>query len=289
MEADMEVFLRPVRVEFIDLTGRGGKRSGHDFLTENACIVSSCIRGGIDLLITAEKKTKRHTIPAGRMSSYSCYCKGCRISCSCDQPSQMLQVVFPFATLFSLLEKNKFSAHFPETGNDQEKSSMVRDITPPMYRIIGIIKDALPQDHEPDLFVLAKAFELLWLYVNSLPLNQGPRINQYDRRAVQEALHILEMNLEAPPRLVELASRAGMSASKFKKLFPRVCGIPPYEYLRKKRMEKAMYLLVQGNMSVTEVAMEVGYSSLSHFAKAFFKEFDITPSRVRSQAPQESK
>lgn len=46
---------------------------------------------------------------------------------------------------------------------------------------------------------LAKAFELLWLQFNSAPVAQGPRINMYDRRAIQEALHIMGSNLEAPP------------------------------------------------------------------------------------------
>lgn len=48
-------------------------------------------------------------------------------------------------------------------------------------------------------------------------------------------------------------------------------------------MEKAMVLLRQGEMNVTEVAMDVGYSSISHFAKAFRRTFDMSPSKVRSR------
>ncbi len=137
------------------------------------------------------------------------------------------------------------------------------------------------------MYLTLKALELLWLFFSSDFSKIEKNINSNDLIAIRKSVVILKDNMESPPCLNELAKEVGMSASKFKVLFPRIYGMPPYEYLRQKKMEKAMSLLLNSEMNVTEVAMEVGYSSLSHFSKAFFKAYKIKPSRVRKQ-PDES-
>jgi AraC-like DNA-binding protein len=82
-----------------------------------------------------------------------------------------------------------------------------------------------------------------------------------------------------------LAGQAGVSVSKLKLLFHRVCGVPPFGYLRRVRMEKARELLIYSRMNVTEVALEVGYTSLSHFSKAFTAHYGMSPSQVRRDRP----
>ena len=72
-----------------------------------------------------------------------------------------------------------------------------------------------------------------------------------------------------------------MSVSKFKQVFSRNCGKPPYVYLLEVRLERAMCLLRGEGLRVTQAAMEVGYSNLSCFAKAFEARFGIKPSRAR--------
>jgi AraC-like DNA-binding protein len=228
-----------------------------------------------------------YSIPAGRFGFYSCPGDNCHISCASDECSKVLQLLFPFETLFFLLGDSRLPPEFAVERNDGGIAGIIREITPPMNRTIGVLKDALLLSTGSNLLILAKALELLWLYLSSVPFAQEARIHENDRKAIQEALLILTSNLESPPRLEELANTVGMSASKFKNLFPKTCGMTPYGYLRKKRMEKAMYLLLRGQMNVTQVAMEVGYSNISHFAKAFFKEFNINPSQVRHSARKE--
>jgi AraC-like DNA-binding protein len=57
--------------------------------------------------------------------------------------------------------------------------------------------------------------------------------------------------------------------------------MPAFSYLRKARMERAMYLIRRNEMNITEVAYEVGYSSLSQFSRAFGEHFGIRPSQAR--------
>jgi AraC-like DNA-binding protein len=281
--------LRPVCAECINLTDPfGTEQSKREIFAEDACIIVFCIAGKISLFATVKNQISKYSIPAGRFGVYSCPDGNCHISCASDQCSRILQLLFPFETLFSLLGDSRLPPELAVAGTDGEIAGIIREITPPMNRTIGALKDALLWSKGLNLFILAKALELLWLYFNSVPFTREERIDEDDRKAIQEALLILNSNLESPPRLEKLANTVGMSASKFKNLFPKTCGMPPYGYLRKKRMEKAMYLLIRGQMNVTQVAMEVGYSSISHFAKAFFKEFDINPSQVRHSTRKEN-
>lgn len=117
------------------------------------------------------------------------------------------------------------------------------------------------------------------------------RVTSFDRDVVGKSQFILESNLEDPPSLGELARQVGVSSAKLKQIFPKVCGMPPYTYLRKLRMEKAFSLLNGdgGEMNVTETAYSVGYNSLSHFSKVFESYFGIKPSKLRNQQQEENR
>jgi AraC-like DNA-binding protein len=81
-----------------------------------------------------------------------------------------------------------------------------------------------------------------------------------------------------PPGINKLARLAAMSPSKLKNSFKEIYGLPVYQYFQKHRMNKAKAMLLSRKYTVREVGMEVGYSNLSNFAKAFKKSFDQLPS-----------
>ncbi|RXK85364.1 helix-turn-helix transcriptional regulator [Filimonas effusa] len=82
-----------------------------------------------------------------------------------------------------------------------------------------------------------------------------------------------------PPPTIELLSKsAAMSATKLKRDFKLLYGLPIYEYYQRHRMKKARQLLMEGVHSIKEVGIMVGYSNLSHFAVSFKKEFGVLPS-----------
>lgn len=81
-----------------------------------------------------------------------------------------------------------------------------------------------------------------------------------------------------PPGINRLARLAVMSPSKLKNSFKEIFGLPIGQYFQKHRMNKAKAMLLSRKYSVREVGIEVGYSNLSNFAKAFRKAFDQLPS-----------
>jgi AraC-like DNA-binding protein len=160
----------------------------------------------------------------------------------------------------------------------------VQTITQQMSRTIGDIKHTLRHHDDGCLYVMAKGLELLAMCCRPDIAEHRSQYRMEDCKAIQEAQTLLHDNLENPPSLAQLAAEIGMSMSKLKILFPKMVGCPPYVYLRRLRMERAMALLVENGMNVTEVAMEVGYNSISYFTKAFYKQFGVYPSRARRQA-----
>lgn len=137
----------------------------------------------------------------------------------------------------------------------------------------------------PSLQAMIGLLELVWRFAGSPDPTVASGVRDSDRHALAGVCATLERNLDRPPSLKALAAQAGMSVSKLKLLFPQVYGITPYAYLRRLRMHKAYTLLTTSGMNVTEVALEVGYSSLSHFSRTFAECYGVFPSRLRLSKP----
>lgn len=98
------------------------------------------------------------------------------------------------------------------------------------------------------------------------PLPRHVRVN---RERVERARYLLERDLENPPSLEMLAADLQVSPFHLSRLFTDETGMSIPKFLRLRRMEIAAELLREGKKSVTEIAMMVGYSSLSSFNRAF--------------------
>src|SRR5881227_4044324 len=81
-----------------------------------------------------------------------------------------------------------------------------------------------------------------------------------------------------------LARDAHMSAGHFSRQFRLAYGESPYSYLMTRRVERAMALLRRGDLSVTEVCFEVGFSSLGTFSTRFAELVGVPPSVYRREA-----
>jgi AraC-like DNA-binding protein len=104
------------------------------------------------------------------------------------------------------------------------------------------------------------------------------------RRQIEQAemaAELLTKDFEVVPTLSKLAQEVGLSRCRLTEVFRKVHGTTPFAYLRSKRLEWAKELLIRGEVNVTEAALATGYSSLSHFTKAFTDHFNLHPSELR--------
>jgi AraC-like DNA-binding protein len=91
----------------------------------------------------------------------------------------------------------------------------------------------------------------------------------------------------AQPLDVEaLARGVHMSAGHLSREFKLAYGESPYSYLMTRRIERAMAMLLRGDLSVTEVCFAVGCSSLGTFSTRFTELVGVPPSTYRRQAPR---
>ena len=108
------------------------------------------------------------------------------------------------------------------------------------------------------------------------------------RRAVGAALWLDERSAE-PLTLDEMARTAGLSPFHFLRLFSRVIGVTPHQYLVRARLRRAARLLAQESLSITEIALEVGFADLSNFVRTFGRAAGRSPSQFRRGSPADRK
>ncbi len=102
---------------------------------------------------------------------------------------------------------------------------------------------------------------------------------------VNRVIDHIEVNLDRPLSLAELANVAHFSRYHFHRIFGAMVGEPLNAFVQRLRLEKAARLLVEHpHSSILEVAMDCGFSSSATFARSFKEAFSMTASQWRAQA-----
>jgi AraC-like DNA-binding protein len=91
----------------------------------------------------------------------------------------------------------------------------------------------------------------------------------------------IEAHLADPISLANLAAIARLSPYHFARAFKRSFGMPPHRLHTARRIERAKTLLAQPTLSITEIALEVGFGETSSFTAAFRRLVGCTPSSYR--------
>ena len=196
---------------------------------------------------------------------------------------------------FATLEFSR--AHLQKQFVDNEA-----DLAPEIRRIIfndineAVVAPTRPMSIEQRAVVaslaeppVAKAAQILWYQSKALELmahflfvTKDPeffcmRHKRVARERVERVKELLARDLVNPPALEALGQEVGCSPFYLSRIFSREVGLTIPQYLRNLRMERAAELLRTGRYNVTEAATEVGYSSLSHFSKAFCETIGCCP------------
>lgn len=100
-------------------------------------------------------------------------------------------------------------------------------------------------------------------------------------RTTRRCQELMRARLSEDISLDELAAEAQLSPFHFARMFKQSVGVSPRVYLTQLRLERACELLEQTDLSITEIALEVGYSSNQVLARVFSKYQRISPSDYR--------
>jgi AraC-like DNA-binding protein len=104
-------------------------------------------------------------------------------------------------------------------------------------------------------------------------------VSGYERIAhLRRARDLMDLRFADPLDLDQMAAHAGFSKFHFARAFKEAYGETPANYLSRRRLERAKDLLRSANLTVTEVCMLVGFSSLGSFSSRFSEMVGMAPS-----------
>jgi len=177
------------------------------------------------------------------------------------------------SNLFSILRpSNKATVQIPPRRADTE----ILDITTSIFRC----------KYKNDLrrhYFESKVKDLLFKYLveSASPAEPEKQATEKELQAINRAEQLISSDLSVHYSIPELAKQVLLNEFRFKQVFKFIFGYGPYEYLIRKRMEKAKELLETG-LSIKETAAKIGYRP-SDFTTAFRNQFGFPPSFVKKK------
>ena len=107
-------------------------------------------------------------------------------------------------------------------------------------------------------------------------------VEELNRRMLR-ARDAIDRAYAHPLDITNLAKVASVSEAHFIRTFRATFGETPHRYLQRRRVERAMFMLRESDRSVTDICMEVGFTSLGTFSRTFRDIVQVTPSEYRAR------
>ena len=143
----------------------------------------------------------------------------------------------------------------------------------------------IEQDHGYDLSV---AVSDMMVYAGARESSVDQKISLQSRLGmrnphVSRAIEIMRGALEDPVSPLTIAQELGISARQLERLFGRYFNTSPSRYYMELRLDRARNLLLQTEMSISEIAAASGFQSVGHFTRLYRKFFETTPGAQRGR------
>jgi AraC-like DNA-binding protein len=158
---------------------------------------------------------------------------------------------------------------------------------PPLPELIvlgELAQAALEGKSEIGLDELGMLLAARFVAIVSGSLREPAEARACDRRRAVEAALWLDANAYLPIDLESTAAEFGLSPFHFLRLFAKVLGVTPHQYVIRSRLRRAARLLAGDPRSITEVALDAGFADLSNFVRTFHRAAGISPRAFRQTA-----
>lgn len=117
----------------------------------------------------------------------------------------------------------------------------------------------------------------------------GIKLDKLSDHRIRRAVALMNETFEEPLSASELASRVGLSRSRYFDLFRACTGLSPVHYYKMLRLEHARRRLSTGRESIADISRQCGFGAQSHFSNFFAEQLGITPSEFRRAAMSSSR
>lgn len=102
-------------------------------------------------------------------------------------------------------------------------------------------------------------------------------------RHLIEAMRVMQLNLEEPLNIEDIALRSGISKRQLERSFAQHAGLSPRRYYTDLRLARAYSLLSETDLPIAEIAAATGFGGTTAFARAFRAKFDVAPGKFRKR------
>jgi AraC-like DNA-binding protein len=233
---------------------------------ENLAGPASCV------IVHPKGFSKNHRIPAGiRERAVTLYCK---------------------QSYFRALIGEGFDAITSAVIEDWSGASkrpviVTLPLTSAMSRAATEIVESKYRGKIRQVYFEAKSLELLCIITSVIksfrpPVHTSIRLRRSDVAKLYEAQQFLIQMQKSPPTIRQLARHIGINESKLKFGFKAIFGTTVFEFIQSERMRKALELLQDQELSVSQVADEVGYGYANNFSQTFKRYFGFSPKVARN-------
>jgi transcriptional regulator GlxA family with amidase domain len=100
---------------------------------------------------------------------------------------------------------------------------------------------------------------------------------------VRQAAHYIEQRMDSLPTLDAIARYVGLGRRQLTRAFQQALGLSPMEFQRSLRVEYGAWLLLNSQSSITQIAMDCGFSDGAHFSREFRARFGVCPRQYQRQ------
>ena len=143
-----------------------------------------------------------------------------------------------------------------------------------------------PQAEERTAYVAAMVNALKAHILSGPPAHGNPveiPVSDFSSYRLHKIMNAILANPAEEHSLEAMAAVAGVTPSHFCRLFKKATGISPHQYVMKARLDRAQQMLVQTDLSLAALSEATGFTSQSHFSRAFRSWFGMAPSEYRQR------
>lgn len=246
---------------------------------ENAFLFALQLEEASDFDLYADGKSiKPHDFDAGAVAIFDL-----RMNLASDlrDPFHAVNFYMPHRALLAMGDDGDIPRHVQElrhTVGGTIRDMVVRDLLLSMRPALAKVADVsgLFVDH----VALALAIHIAGTYgdVAQLPRQWGGGLAPWQERRAKE---IIDANIDDGLTLDALAVACNLSKRHFTRAFRQSTGMAPYQWLQRRRIDKAKQLLARSALSLGAIAGECGFADQSHFSRAFLRIAGMTPGEWR--------
>lgn len=196
---------------------------------------------------------------------------------------------YPLRTIevkFEICKKNLHSDLLEIQGHIHIDSTEIRNI------LESIVVEAINRDFVSKDIIGVKFMLVLFKLLRMVKDKQIKKDDGFDMEiknvsdsdhTFEKTLKYIRENLDKPIELAELSRQSGLEASYLCRIFKKRYGVTPRQYINDLRINKAKELMMNSGFNITQIAEQLGFSSVHYFSKHFKEKEKISPLDYRNK------